>query len=60
MSRFAVLKPPATPPAATPTDPTPKPARRIARGKSWSAAISAPRSRAVKVLAAEQGTTVQA
>jgi hypothetical protein len=33
MSRFAVLKPPATPPAATPTDPTPKPARQDRAGK---------------------------
>ena len=67
MSRFAVLKPPAaltppaTAPAATPTDPTPKPARQDRAGKIMVGGhFSAELSRAVKVLAAEQGTTVQA
>ena len=67
MSRFAVLKPPAastspaTAPAATATDPTPKAARQDRAGKIMVGGhFSAELSRAVKVLAAEQGTTVQA
>ncbi len=67
MSRFAVLKPPtaATTPTAAqsevPTDPAPKPPRQDRAGKVMVGGhFSAELSRAVKVLAAEQSTTVQA
>jgi hypothetical protein len=67
MSRFAVLKPPASSapfaavPLATKPDPISKPARQDRAGKIMVGGhFSAELSRAVKVLAAEQGTTVQA